>query len=157
MTSAPLDPVDRIMAVMTHAFEPRYREAWNRRQVSDALLLGNCHFGLIAPDGSDGSSAHSEAVGFYLSRSILDEEELLLFAILPGHRRRGLGGALLVRMLDDASKRGIKRVFLEMRKGNPAGDLYFAHGFRAIGIRPGYYRTTDGERLDAITQERLIW
>jgi len=150
------DPLDRIMEVMDCAFEPRFGEAWTRRQVGDALLLGNCHFGLIATDGSDCSETTDLAAGFYLSRSVLDEEELLLFAVAPEQRRRGLGRRLLGRMLDDAANRGIKRVFLEMRAGNPAGELYAAQGFQPVGIRPGYYRTSDGERLDAISQELKI-
>lgn len=150
---APADPVDRIMAVMERAFDPRYGEAWSRRQVSDALVLGNCRFGLIAADGSDAGDCNAEAVGFYLSRPILDEEELLLFAIDPSHRRRGLGHLLLERMIDCACSRGIARLFLEMRRGNPAEMLYISHGFRAVGLRPEYYRGSDGGRIDAISQE----
>ena len=46
------DPLDAIMAVMESAFDPAYGEAWNRRQVSDALLLGTCRHMLIDPDGN---------------------------------------------------------------------------------------------------------
>lgn len=156
MTDAVLDPVDAIMRVMAQAFEPQYGEAWNRRQVSDALLLGNCHFGLIGGDGEDCADAPGEAVGFYLSRAILDEEELLLFAISPAYRRKGLGHRLLERMIVDARSRGIVRVFLEMRRGNPAEILYCGHGFRQVGIRPQYYRGNDGTRIDAISQELIL-
>jgi len=156
MTAAPPDPVDRIMAVMEQAFDPRYGEAWNRRQISDALLIGNCHFGLIGEDGRDVTESSSPAAGFYLSRAILDEEELLLFAIHPGHRRKGLGHILLERLISDAGSRGIGRLFLEMRRGNPAETLYAAHNFRIVGERRDYYRGADGERIDAISQERLL-
>ena len=47
----PADDIDRIMAVMVAAFDPAFGEAWNRRQVEDALLLGNCHYLLIAENG----------------------------------------------------------------------------------------------------------
>lgn len=156
MSAFPPDPVDRIMAVMDHAFDPGFGEAWNRRQVSDALVLGNCHFGLIGEDGSDVAESAANAVGFYLSRAILDEEELLLFAIHPSHRRRGFGDLLLQRMIADARRRGIVRLFLEMRRGNPAESLYAAHHFRIIGIRPNYYRGNGGDRIDAISQELLL-
>ena len=33
--------VDQIMAIMEAAFDPQWGEAWNRRQVEDALLLPN--------------------------------------------------------------------------------------------------------------------
>lgn len=151
------DPVDRIMAVMERAFDPQFGEAWNRRQVSDALLLGNCNFGLIGTDGQDISDKPAEkAAGFYLSRTVFDEEELLLFAVNPEHRRKGIGHLLLSQMISAAKCRSVSRIFLEMRKGNPAGHLYTAHGFRAVGVRPKYYRTPDGDRLDAISHELCI-
>lgn len=159
MIAPPPDPVDRIMEVMDRAFEKQFGEAWTRRQVSDALLYGNCHFGLIAPDGSaldDESTPSLPTAGFYLSRTVLDEEELLLFAVDPAYRRRGLGHRLLDRMIASARNRGISRIFLEMRRGNPAGSLYAAHGFEQVGVRPGYYRTTDGHRIDALSQELAL-
>lgn len=150
--SGPVDDLDRIMHVMERAFAPEFGEAWNRRQVGDALLLPNTRYGLIAPDGGETFADGQDPAGFFLSRSILDEEELLLFAITPDFRRRGLGHALLSRFIDQARDNGMKRLFLEMRSENPAGILYAAHGFKAVGRRPGYYRTPDGLRLDAVSQ-----
>lgn len=141
------------MGVMAVAFPAEFGEAWNRRQVSDALLLGNCRYGLIGPDGTEDFDEFSETAGFFMSRAVLDEEELLLFAIAPQYRRRGLGSILLGRFIDSARANGMSRVFLEMRRDNPAGFLYAAHGFREIGLRPAYYRTPDGSRIDAISQE----
>ncbi|QCI93772.1 GNAT family N-acetyltransferase [Novosphingobium sp. EMRT-2] len=153
---APEDDLDRIISVMERAFPPEYGEAWNRRQVADALLLGRCRYGLIAADGSTAIEPGDETAGFFLGRSILDEEELLLFAIAPEYRRRGLGHRLLSRFIAEARANGIKRVFLEMRHGNPAMHLYTAHGFTPVGIRRAYYRTPGGERLDAISQELVL-
>lgn len=149
----PVDDIDRIMSVMEQAFAPEFGEAWNRRQVSDALLLGNCRYGLIAHDGSENLGPHCETAGFFMSRAILDEEELLLFAIAPKYRRQGLGHILLGRFISSAQSNGMSRIFLEMRRNNPAGFLYAAHGFREIGLRPAYYRTPNGTRIDAISQE----
>ena len=94
MMTAPIDDIDRIMAVMNTAFDPAFGEAWNRRQVEDALLLGNCHYTLIGADGSAPDAAE-EAAGFTLSRHSYDEEELLLFAVSPQFRQRGLGQQLI--------------------------------------------------------------
>lgn len=153
---APADDLDRIMEVMESAFPRDYGEAWNRRQVGDALLLNGTHYALIAPDGADRPAIDQPTGGFYLSRGLFDEEELLLFAIAPEYRRRGLGHRLLTRFVESARARGKKRLFLEMRRNNPAGVLYAAHGFRPIGIRPRYYRMSNGDRIDAITQELVI-
>ncbi|HQS95475.1 MAG: ribosomal-protein-alanine acetyltransferase [Novosphingobium sp. 17-62-19] len=150
---APPDDIDRIMSVMEQAFSPEYGEAWNRRQVSDALVVGSCRYGLIGADGAEQLSEEADTAGFFMSRGILDEEELLLFAIAPQYRRRGLGHILLSRFIVSAKNNGMSRIFLEMRRGNPAAFLYAAHGFHEIGVRPSYYRTPDGNRIDAISQE----
>jgi len=149
--SRPVDPVDAIMAVMIRAFDPRHGEAWNRRQVSDALLLGTCHWSLIDPAGNIAQHPEGSAAGFTLSRAVLDEEELLLIAVDPALRGKGLGAALLDRFIDEARARGSRRLFLEMRRGNPATALYEARGFRAVGVRPAYYRGQDGARIDALS------
>jgi ribosomal-protein-alanine N-acetyltransferase len=155
-TPDPLDDLDRIMGVMAHAFAPEYGEAWNRRQVSDSLILAGTRYCLITPDGSLAPEPDEAVAGFSLSRALFDEEELLLFAISPEFRRKGLGAALLTHVIGDARARGVRRLFLEMRKNNPAGVLYAAQGFRTVGVRPRYYRTVSGERLDALSQELLI-
>jgi ribosomal-protein-alanine N-acetyltransferase len=146
----PLDDLDRLMAVMTTAFDPVYGEAWTRRQVEDALVIGNCHYQLISATGGEPGDA-APAAGFYLSRHGFEEEELLLFAIDPAWRRRGLGLALLGAFAESARKRGARRLLLEMRRGNPAESLYRRFGFAPIGERPNYYRSRDGQTIDAIT------
>jgi [ribosomal protein S18]-alanine N-acetyltransferase len=147
---APADDIDRIMAVMDSAFAPVFGEAWSRRQVEDALLIGNCHYGLIAQNGSE-PVAGEAAAGFFLSRYGFEEEELLLLAVAPDMRRQGLGAKLLEQFSVTARGRGARRLLLEMRRGNPAEALYLAFGFVPVGERRNYYRAPDGERFDAVT------
>lgn len=137
------EDVDAIMLVMSEAFEPLYREAWTRRQVEDALRIGNCDI-LLHHEGA-------ECIGFALSRRGFDEEELLLFAVRPAFRGIGHGARLLRDYLSAAKDRGADRVFLEMREGNSAHRLYENCGFRSVGRRPAYYRTVTGLRIDAIS------
>ncbi|MFM5886420.1 MAG: GNAT family N-acetyltransferase [Novosphingobium sp.] len=148
--TAPGDDLDRIMAVMAAAFDPQYGEAWNRRQVEDALLIGNCHYGLVDAGGSAATGA-DETAGFFLARTGYEEEELLLLAVDPRFRQRGLGRRLLQSFADAARARGARRLLLEMRRGNSAELLYRNFGFSPIGERPNYYRTPTGQRIDAIT------
>ena len=150
----PPDHIDQIMAVMQSAFDPQFGEAWSRRQVEDALILGNCHYLLAGADQVAASAdppAGGGAAGFCLSRSGFEEEELLLIAVDPAHRKRGIGHALLVRFAEAARQRGARRLLLEMRKGNPAESLYRRFGFAQIGERRDYYRGRDGRCIDAIT------
>jgi len=144
------DDVDRIMAVMAAAFEPRYGEAWNRRQVEDALTIGNCHY-LLANSRGELAREDDDVAGFALSRHGFEEEELLLFAVLPEFRGRGIGRNLLDALQLAARSRGASRLVLEMRRGNTAESLYRSFGFETIGERPDYYRTSDGVHIDAIT------
>ena len=150
MTRPPADDIDRLMAIMDTAFDPHFREAWTRRQVEDALLVGNCHYALADQHGQPDRPG-DQAAGFCLSRTGVEEEELLLFAVSPDHRQRGIGRAMLVRLAADARARGARTLFLEMRKGNPAEALYRRFGFCPIGERRDYYRTANGETIDAIT------
>jgi ribosomal-protein-alanine N-acetyltransferase len=148
-----LDDIDRIMAVMEAAFESAYGEAWNRRQVSDALVLPNTHYLLAGPTGGEPGEGDA-ATGFVMSRGAADEEELLLIAVHPDYRGRGIGHALLRRFIADAEARGAVRQFLEMRDGNPADSLYRRAGFEPIGRRRNYYRGAAKGPLDAITYAR---
>jgi len=148
--------VDRIMRVMEAAFDPAFGEAWNRRQVADALSMPNTHALVIDESGDEivsepGTVDPREPVGFVLTRHAADEEELLLIGVAPQHRGRGLAQTLIDRMFGSAQNRGVARVFLEMRDGNPAVHLYRKVGFEPIGQRPQYYRLSSGERVDAIT------
>jgi ribosomal-protein-alanine N-acetyltransferase len=147
------DDLDRIMAVMEAAFDPAFGEAWTRAQVGDALVLPHTHYLLAGADGGP-PREDEDAAGFVLSRGAADEEELLLIAVDPRHRGRGVGAALLDRFIAAARARGAMRLFLEMREGNPAESLYRRHGFARVGRRRAYYRRGTGAPLDAITFAR---
>lgn len=144
------DHIDRLMAIMSASFDPAYGEAWSRRQVEDALLLGNCH-AFLANVAAGPVGQNDPAIGFSLSRTGFEEEELLLFAVLPEYRGRGIGRSILHALAQAARSRGAARLLLEMRRGNPAERLYRAFGFTLIGERKDYYRTPFGTRIDALT------
>ena len=150
------DTLDAIMHVMEQAFDPAYGEAWNRRQVADALTLANTHCVIIAADAVSPICDPSDAAGFAMLREAVGEEELLLLAVAPIHRRKGIGRRLLQQALAQAKARGSAQVFLEMRDGNSAECLYRALGFEQIGRRPGYYRSAVGGPLDAVTFARRL-
>ena len=144
------DDLDAVMAVMNAAFDPAFGEAWTRRQVEDTMLLPGTSCMLAGPAGGP-PAAEEPVAGFALTRCVLDEEELLLLAVDPRWRRRGVGRALLDRVIADARGRAIARLFLEMRDGNDAARLYAGAGFAQVGRRAGYYRRGSGGPFDAIT------
>lgn len=144
------DEIDHIMEVMEVAFDPAYGEAWSRRQVSDALILGNCR-SLLMDEKLTPPTDETDAAGFVLSRAAVDEEELLLIAVRPVFRSRGVGSALVERFIAEAKMRGITRLFLEMREGNPAEALYRKFGFEPVGRRKNYYNRGAISGIDAIS------
>ncbi len=155
MRAALREDLPRLMAVMSAAFVPKWGEAWTRRQVEDSLLAGFCHYCLISPAGEPAAPGE-QAAGFTLARTIAGETELLLLAVDPQFRRQGLGTVLVEMLAREGLSRGADRLFLEMRRGNPAEHLYRGLGFEPVGERPNYYRTNDGQRIDAVTFARPL-
>ncbi len=147
--------LNQIMAIMDSAFDPHWREAWTRQQVASSLILPNTHVITVDADGNL-TTQGAEAAGFVLARRAAGEEELLLVAVEPSKRRRGLGLKLLKLFIENAKQHGSEKIFLEMRDANPAEALYRRCGFTPIGRRKSYYRTLDGSPVDAITFARDV-
>lgn len=138
-----LDRVDRIMA---DAFDPRWGEAWTRNQVIGILAVPGVWL-TIAEQGG-------RPAGFALTRGVLDEAELLLLAVVPESRRKGVGAALLRSVLADCVLRSINSLHLEVRDGNDAIKLYRNSGFTTVGERRDYYRGANGQSYSALTLRR---
>lgn len=93
--------------------------------------------------------------GFILSRLVLDEAEILTFAVAPKFRRRGMGGDLMRTHLATLAARGAKALFLEVDAGNHAAlALYDQFEFHQIGTRKAYYRAAEGPAAAAFTLKR---
>jgi ribosomal-protein-alanine N-acetyltransferase len=116
-----------VMAEIHHtAFPPL--EAWPRQVMLLHLELPTT-FGFIHPLG-----------GMILARLAADESEILTLAVVPEHRRLGIGAALLRAAMAHAAALGANTMFLEVAVTNAAAlALYSAHGFAAAGTRRHYY------------------
>jgi ribosomal-protein-alanine N-acetyltransferase len=141
--------LDSVIEVMNSAFDERFGEAWTRSQCAGILPMPGVK--LVVARFGDGRS-----VGFALYRTISDEAELLLLAVSPEFRRRGIGKMLLDQFLDHARDRGVSRVHLEVREGNPAVIMYRSAGFSLAGRRPKYYHGRFGGEYDALTLSRDV-
>lgn len=138
--------LDRVMGIMTAAFQPCFGEGWTRSQCAGILPMRGVSLTLASRDGV--------AVGFSLVRKVADEAELLLLAVDPAVRRRGIGRALLDEFMASARQGGAARLHLEVRDGNAAVALYRHAGFEPVGRRAAYYRGPGGELHDAVTLAR---
>ncbi|MFF4773138.1 ribosomal protein S18-alanine N-acetyltransferase [Microtetraspora fusca] len=120
-------------------------DAW-----SEAMLRGEIddqprtrHY-VVAVDGD-------KIVGYAGLAAAADQADVQTIAVLAGHRRSGIGAALLAELLAEAERRGAREVFLEVRSDNaPAQAMYERFGFERLGVRRNYY--DDG--TDAITMVR---
>lgn len=131
------------MQVMERAFDPTFGEAWTLPQLAGVMTMPGTWLTIARVDAAP--------LGFALVRSVLDECELLLLAVSPLWRGRGIGRALLADSLGTARRRGITSMNLEVRATNNAIKLYENIGFEYVHRRPGYYRGNDGQLYDALS------
>jgi [ribosomal protein S18]-alanine N-acetyltransferase len=98
---------------------------------------------------------NSRVVGFLVARRVVNDLEVLNFAVEPEARRRGIGSALFVEATEWGKKIRAERVFLEVRISNLAAlQFYERYDFRVTGRRARYY-TAPIE--DAIMLTAPLW
>jgi ribosomal-protein-alanine acetyltransferase len=82
----------------------------------------------------------SSVLGFLVARRVVNEIEILNFAVSPEARRRGIGAMLLRETLTWGETFGAAQVILEVRASNCAAlRFYERHNFRVVGRRARYY------------------
>jgi tRNA threonylcarbamoyl adenosine modification protein YeaZ/ribosomal-protein-alanine acetyltransferase len=87
-------------------------------------------------------------VGYGLLNYIGEEAHLMNLAVTPEIQNLGIGSAMLIRLLEFGSQRGVKKVTLEVRPSNTAArELYRKFGFEQVGIRKKYYTETNEDGL----------
>lgn len=146
LATARVGDLTAVMRVMDAAFEPAYGEAWSAAQLLTLFALPSARV-CLAWDGD-------RACGFSAARIAGPESELLLLAVDPLYRGRGIGALLMNDWQVWAAEQGADDYFLEMRADNDAVYLYNQTGFLECGRRPAYYRGNDGVVRDAITMRR---
>ena len=93
-------------------------------------------------------------MGYVVARETAGELHINNFAVRSEYRRRGIGIALLDRVLQEARRRKANAAFLEVRSGNRAAQaLYEKSGFRAIATRANYY---SDPREDAVVMSLVL-
>lgn len=143
---------DSLGALIDASFPPQYGERWSADQIISALSMPGTTVALAFTEDTQPHPA-----GFALVRQVVDEAELLLIAVAPNQRGKGLGGRLLDYTIEMCSASSTRDMFLEVRSGNTdAIYLYKSRGFEVVGKRPGYYRSDNGQLHDALTMHRPL-
>ena len=87
-------------------------------------------------------------VGYAGAWNVIDEAHITTIAVKPDYRRKHIGEALLVSILDNCYNENIKYLTLEVRASNdPAICLYTKYGFSSLGTRKGYYQDNNEDAL----------
>ena len=125
-----------------------YPFPWTSGNFRDALAAGYTALKLVD---------QGAMVGYCVYMRILEEAHLLNFTVAPPRQRRGLGQALLERLLWRMKEDGAASVLLEVRPYNDAAiRLYGRNGFVQIGRRKGYYPAGKNTREDALLMQRAL-
>jgi ribosomal-protein-alanine N-acetyltransferase len=137
-----------IDALMPYEREMFGTEAWtaNGYRTELADVARRYYLAAEAPDGSLLGWAGLLVVG--------QSAEILTVGVVPAARRQGIARRLLAGLLEEAQRRAVVEVFLEVRVDNVAArQLYTSDGFVEVGLRPGYY---DAGRVDAVVMRRAF-
>lgn len=114
-------------------------EVWNEAAFASLLSIPGTEALVVTLEG--------QPAGFILTRTLLDETEILTLAVSPRFQRRGLGRQLIEKIFPKG------QIFLEVSVSNTAAmALYEVCGFVRAGVRRGYYQ--DGS--DAIVMTSKI-
>jgi ribosomal-protein-alanine N-acetyltransferase len=136
------------MEVMVQAFDPAFGEAWTAAQLGGMMTMPGMKLVIASLDAA--------TLGFAMTRTIIDECELLLLAVAPQWRGKSIGSILVDHCITSARLAGAITMHLEVRSTNNAVQLYRNLGFEHVNTRPGYYRGNDGKLFDAYSFQRDI-
>ena len=139
MRSADLPSVMQIeLATFTMPWgEPTFRGLL-RRKDSDLLV----------------AEVKGAVAGYAVFWAVLDQGELGNVAVDEAWRGQGIGRKLVAAVLELAADRGVREIFLEVRKSNvQAQELYRDFGFDEVGHRRNYYLQP---REDALVMKKEL-
>jgi len=102
------------------------------------------------------SLVDNEEVGFIFISSRGLSQRVAAMAVLPDHRGKGIGRAMLAKCIGDARKMGYRRMLLEVIDGNAAAMALYRHlGFKPTRMLVGWERPNEeenGNTADELTE-----
>ena len=135
------------IAEMSRAFiEHGLGWSWTPERVTREIQSKSSNV-VVAEDGA-------KVIGFAIMSYAGDEARLNLFAVDPGHRRKGVGTRLIQWLEKTVLVAGTGVVYLEARSGNLAAiRFYESLGYRVVQRIPRYY----SGRETAVRMAHDLW
>lgn len=110
-----------------------FSDAWRRETVRHDLMENEHSFYLVAEE--DGF-----ITGYGCFWFIAGEGQLVNIGVRPENRRQGIARLLLQKGIEEARKRNMLTMFLEVRVSNlSAQKMYETFGFKNLGLRKNVY------------------
>jgi ribosomal-protein-alanine N-acetyltransferase len=127
------DDAHDIGQLSRHAIEHGLAWSWTPRRVHHCLRDAATNVVVAREQGA--------LAGFGIMKYGDDDAHLLLLAVAPALRRRGVGTGLLNWLERTARVAGLRAIRLELRTANDvARTFYRHHGFTETGQMSGYYQ-----------------
>ncbi|OUE30711.1 tRNA N6-adenosine threonylcarbamoyltransferase [Clavibacter michiganensis] len=144
---AELADLPALMRLETSTF---VSDAWSADAMRGELTTRHGWY-VVAVDGADDRILGY--AGLSCPRGV-HAADVQTIAVAEGSRGRGIGRALLTRLVAEAHARGAREVLLEVRADNPVAQaLYASLGFEPIAVRPHYYQPDD---VDAVVMRAVL-
>ena len=109
-----------------------FSDGWNADMIAGSFSQDGFLGWVVEEDG--------KIVSAVATSHLFDEGEVLFIVTDKNYQRQGLANALLKTAINELVNRGVKSIFLEVRKSNfSAINLYELNGFKKIAEREKYY------------------
>jgi ribosomal-protein-alanine N-acetyltransferase len=119
---------------------------WTPRRVAKSIAASATNVAVVRQGDT--------LVGFAIMEYGDEEAHVVLFAVHPAYRRKGVGSQLLSWLEATTRVAGIDLIRLEARAQNAAAiSFYRKHGFKELGLRKGYYLGVE----DAVRMAKDLW
>ena len=127
-----LADIEAVLAIEQQSFSMPWTDAMFRSELQNERTS---HMLVARVAQADG-----RIVGYLGYRVVLDEMHVVLVAVAPAWRQRGIARQMMCQAMDQARAAGCTRATLEVRVSNtPAQQLYYGLRFAPVGTRPKYY------------------
>ncbi|MDZ5474446.1 ribosomal protein S18-alanine N-acetyltransferase [Bacillus sp. 31A1R] len=129
--------IDQIIEIENQSFAT----PWSREAFENEIFKNQYAVYIVLED-------EGEIVGYCGSWIVIDESHITNVAVLPKHRGKKFGEALMKKMMDVSKEMGAISMTLEVRVTNHvAQSLYRKLGFQDGAIRKNYYTDNQEDAL----------
>ena len=136
LTNMTLDHIAQVAQLEKLCFS----DPWSEKSVASELE-NELSLWLVAMEGD-------RLAGYVGSQTVMGETDMMNVAVHPDFRRRGIGEALILALVEELKAKESHSLTLEVRASNvPAIALYEKLGFAETGRRKNYYRNPKEDAL----------